>query len=91
MFDRLLPQQLDNDYRGHKVALWLSGLVVLLTENLCRKLCFVVLPIARIGTGSAPDFFINLAIVALMVGGILLSLRAKLPLVSVPWMRRPAP
>ena len=28
MFDRLLPQSLDNTYRGHKLALWLFGLVV---------------------------------------------------------------
>ena len=29
MFDRLLPRPLDNTYRGHKLALWLLGLVVL--------------------------------------------------------------
>src|SRR5437773_3199187 len=28
MFDRLLPQPIDNPYRGYKVALWLFGLVV---------------------------------------------------------------
>ena len=28
MFDRLLPQPIDNTYRGHKVALWLLGFVV---------------------------------------------------------------
>ena|SRR5882724_4799519 len=28
MFDKLLPQRIDNTYRGHKVALWLFGLVV---------------------------------------------------------------
>ena len=28
MFDTLLPHQLDNSYRGHKLALWLFGLVV---------------------------------------------------------------
>src|SRR4051812_1079235 len=28
MFDRLLPQRIDNTYRGYKVALWLFGLVV---------------------------------------------------------------
>ncbi len=30
MLDRLLPPRLDNDYRGHKLALWLFGLVVLM-------------------------------------------------------------
>ena len=29
MFNQLLPRQIDNTYRGHKLALWLLGLVVL--------------------------------------------------------------
>jgi hypothetical protein len=29
MFERFLPQRLDNEYRGRKLALWLFGLVVL--------------------------------------------------------------
>jgi hypothetical protein len=28
MFDKLLPQRIDNTYRGYKVALWLFGLVL---------------------------------------------------------------
>ena len=28
MFDKLLPQRIDNSYRGYQVALWLFGLVV---------------------------------------------------------------
>ncbi|MFL6256249.1 MAG: hypothetical protein ACJ74T_14680 [Pyrinomonadaceae bacterium] len=28
MFDKLLPQRIDNTYRGYKVALWLFGLIV---------------------------------------------------------------
>lgn len=28
MFDRLLPQPIDNTYRGHRLALWLLALVV---------------------------------------------------------------
>jgi hypothetical protein len=28
MFDKLLPQPIDNTYRGYKIALWLFGLVV---------------------------------------------------------------
>ena len=147
VLDRLLPERIDNTHRGHKLALWLFGLVVamktaigfgtlfngrdgavnadgfaldsfspagadafvslfaawglaqvtigslcllallryralvpfmfvlLLTEHLCRKLIFVVLPIARVGTESAPGFYINLAIVALMVIGLVLALR----------------
>jgi len=30
MFDRLLPQRVDNTYRGHKVALWLFALLLLM-------------------------------------------------------------
>ena len=30
MFEGLLPQRLDNEYRGRKFALWLFGLVVLM-------------------------------------------------------------
>jgi hypothetical protein len=27
MFDKVLPQRIDNEYRGYKVALWIFGLV----------------------------------------------------------------
>lgn len=30
MFRQLLPQRIDNSYRGHKLALWLFGLIVLM-------------------------------------------------------------
>jgi hypothetical protein len=30
MFDRILPRSIDNTYRGHKLALWLLGLLVLM-------------------------------------------------------------
>ena len=30
MLDQILPQPADNTYRGHKIALWLFGLVVLM-------------------------------------------------------------
>lgn len=145
MFDRLLPVRIDNSYRGHKLALWLFALVVLvktsialgtifngrnaattadnipldtftpagaqaflsvfaiwglaqatiglvcilalvryramvpfmfvllLLEHLTRKLILFVMPIAK--TGSPPGFFINLALVALMIVGSILSLR----------------
>jgi len=137
MFDRLLPPRADNSYRGHKLALWLFALVVLmktsiglgtifngrnaaisadgipldtftpagaqafvslfaawglaqaiigllcvvvlysllLLEHLARKFMFIAMPVAR--TGEAPGFFINLALVALMVAGLLLSLRTQ--------------
>jgi len=147
MLDRLLPRRVDNSYRGHKLALWLFALVVLmktsiglgtivngrnaaisadgipldtftpagaqafvalfaawglaqamigllcivvlvryralvpflysllLLEHLARKFIFIVMPVAR--TGEAPGFFINLALVAFMVAGLLLSLRIQ--------------
>ena len=44
----------------------------LLLEHLCRRLIFFVLPIAR--TGVPPGFIISLALIALMVVGLVLSL-----------------
>ena len=145
MIHRLLPRQIDNTYGGHKVALWLLGMVVLvkggigmgtifngrsaaitadgillatftptgqqaflslfaawglaqlilnlvgllvlvryraavpfmfallLLEHSARKLIFWVLPLPR--TGSPPGFFINLGLVAVMIIGLVLSLR----------------
>ena len=46
---------------------------LLLVEHLSRRLIFLVMPIVRIGT--PPGFFVNLALVALMVVGLALSLR----------------
>ncbi len=51
--------------------------LVLLAEHLARKTIFWVLPIARIGTDSAPGFYVNLVIVAVMVVGIVLALRRR--------------
>jgi len=48
---------------------------LLLLEHLARKFMFIAMPVAR--TGEAPGFFINLALVALMVAGLLLSLRTQ--------------
>jgi hypothetical protein len=147
MVGQLLPQLIDNSYRGHKLALWLFGAVVfmktsiglgtifngrtaamsadgipldtfppaaaqaflsvfaiwglaqvmlgllcilalvryralvpflfalLLLEHLGRKLILFVMPIAK--TGTPPGLFINLALVAVMIVGLVLSLRAK--------------
>ena len=30
MFDHIFPQRIDNNYRGHKVALWIFGLIIAL-------------------------------------------------------------
>lgn len=50
-------------------------LALLLFEHLCRKLIFVFLPIAR--SDEAPGYLINLALVAVMIIGLALSLRAR--------------
>ena len=34
MFGRLLPQRIDNSYGGHKLALWLFGLVVFMKPSI---------------------------------------------------------
>ena len=48
---------------------------LLLLEHLCRRLIFWVMPIDRRGT--PPGIYLNLAITALMVVGLLLSLRSR--------------
>lgn len=147
MFSQFLPERIDNAYRGHRLALWLFGAVVLmktsiglgtifngrtaaisadaipldtfppaaaqaflsvfaiwgfaqvmlgllcmlalvryralvpflfallLLEHLGRKLILFVLPIAK--TGTPPGLFINLALVAVMILGLVLALRTK--------------
>src|SRR5215831_10348506 len=140
MLDRIFPAQFDNAYRGHRLALWLFGLLVvvrlgialgsifngyqaassadgipldtfppaasqavvtlfallglvhlvlllvcivalvryrtmiplLLLEYACRRLILLLMPTA--GTGSPPGLFVNLALLAVMIGGLVLSL-----------------
>jgi len=48
---------------------------LLLLEHLSRKLIFQVMPIVK--TGTPPGFFVNLALLALMVVGLALSLRSR--------------
>lgn len=48
---------------------------LLLLEHLGRKVILFVLPIAK--AGAPPGLFINLALVAVMIVGLVLSLRAK--------------
>jgi hypothetical protein len=46
---------------------------LLLLEHLSRKLIFLIMPITT--TGTPPGPFINLVIVAVMIAGLVLSLR----------------
>jgi len=48
---------------------------LLLVEHLARRWILLVKPIAR--TGSPPGLYINLVLVALMIGGLALSLRSR--------------
>ncbi len=38
MFDRLLPRNIDNSYRGRRLALWLFALVALMVLGLALSL-----------------------------------------------------
>jgi hypothetical protein len=72
-----------------QLALNLTGLVVLvryralvplmflflLLEHLIRRLIFVVMPIDR--TGTPPGLYINLAMIAVMALGLVLSMRTR--------------
>ncbi len=49
--------------------------VLLLVEHLARRWILFVKPIAR--TGSPPGFYINLAILVVMIVGLVLSLRSR--------------
>ena len=40
MLDELLPKHLDNEYQGHKLALWLFGLVVALKSTQSLAIIF---------------------------------------------------
>ena len=48
---------------------------LLLLEHLCRRLVFLVMPIER--TGTPPGFYVNLVLLALMIAGLVLSLRGR--------------
>ena len=50
MLDRLLPQHLDNAYRGHKLALWIFGFVVAVKSAQSLAIIF-----ASYSTASAAD------------------------------------
>jgi len=49
--------------------------VLLLLEHLARKWILLVKPVAR--TGTPPGFYINLALLVLMIAGLALSLRSR--------------
>jgi len=78
---RILPQRIDNNYGGHRLALVRYRamvplmLALFLFEHVARRVIFLVMPIPRDGT--APGLTINLALLAVMTVGLALSLRNR--------------
>ena len=57
MFNRLLPQRIDNTYLGHKLALWLFGLLVLVKTAMSVNSIFLGHKIATTADGIPLDTF----------------------------------
>ena len=57
MLDALLPKHLDNEYRGHKLALWLFGLVVAMKSAQSLAIILNGYPTARDADGIPLDAF----------------------------------
>jgi hypothetical protein len=55
--DRLLPQRVDNTYRGHKLALWLFGAVVLMKLAMSLNSIFNGYMVASSADGISLDTF----------------------------------
>ena len=55
--DRLLPQRVDNTYRGHKLALWLFGVVVLMKLAMSLNSIFNGYVVASSADGIPLDTF----------------------------------
>ena len=57
MLDRIFPQQFDNNYRGHKLALWLFGLLVLMKLGISLSSIFDTYNVVRSADGIPLDTF----------------------------------
>lgn len=57
MLSQLLPQRIDNTYRGHKLALWLFGLLVLMKTAMSVNSIFLGHKIATEADGIPLDTF----------------------------------
>ncbi len=57
MLNPLLPRRVDNTYRGHKLALWLFGLVVLLKLVISLNSIFNGRTVASSADGILLDTF----------------------------------
>ncbi len=57
MLDHLLPRSIDNTYRGHKLALWLFGLLVLMKVAMSLNSIFNGYAVASSADGLALDTY----------------------------------
>jgi len=57
MLGELLPRRMDNDYRGHKLALWLFGLVIAMKSAQSLGIIFNGYATARDADGIPLDSF----------------------------------
>lgn len=57
MLERILPQRLDNEYRGNRLALWLFGLVVVMKIAQSLAILFSGYTIARDADGIPVDTY----------------------------------
>ena len=57
MFDQLLPRTIDNTYRGHRVALWLFGLLVFMKVAMSLNSIFNGYSVATSADGLPLDTY----------------------------------
>ncbi|HZA55841.1 MAG TPA: hypothetical protein VE616_16445, partial [Candidatus Udaeobacter sp.] len=57
MLDRIFPQQFDNNYRGHKLALWLFALLVLMKLGISLSSILDTYNVVRSADGIPIDTF----------------------------------
>ena len=57
MLNRIFPQQFDNNYRGHKLALWLFALVLLMKLGVSLSSIFDTYNVVRSADGIPLDTF----------------------------------
>ena len=57
MLNRIFPQQFDNNYRGHKLALWLFALLVLMKIGISLSSIFDTYNVVRSADGIPLDTF----------------------------------
>ena len=57
MLNRIFPQRFDNNYRGHQLALWLFGLLLLMTLGISLSSIFDTYNVVRSADGIPLDTF----------------------------------